>query len=80
MPGLLSCGMPHKSNTKFLFQTVYFWGGFRVFTTSPYVVYDYTSSGNMELWIVLYVEYTNTFLYSAHTFLYNIFTSNAIKM
>jgi hypothetical protein len=61
-------------------NSVFLGGGFRVFTTSPYVVYDYTSSGNMELWIVLYVEYTNTFLYSAHTFLYNIFTSNAIKM
>jgi len=57
------------------------WGGeVREFTTSPYVVYDYTSSGNMELWTVLYVQSTNTFLYSTHTFLYNILTSNAIKM
>ena len=41
-------------------------GGFK---TWPCIVYDYTTSGNMDLWIILYVQYTNTFLYSTHTFL-----------
>jgi hypothetical protein len=41
----------HKSNTKFLFKTVYFLG-VRELKTSPYILYDYTNSGYTDLYIL----------------------------
>jgi len=38
----------HKSNTKFLFKTMYFLV-VRGLTASCYIVYDYTTSGHMDL-------------------------------
>jgi hypothetical protein len=48
MPGLRSWKTSCRSNTKFSFKTTYFQ---RVtgLTTSSYIVYDYTTSGNTDL-------------------------------
>ena len=58
MPGLCSCKLLYKSNTKFLFKTVYFLEFGRL-PTSSYIVYDLTTSGHMDLESIhmLYIEY-----------------------
>jgi len=44
-------------NTKFPFKTAYFLG-FGGLTTSSYMVYDYTTIGNMDLWNIylMYIQ------------------------
>ena len=64
MSGTYSCNMSHKlklckSNTKFLFKTVYFLG-VRQFTDSSYIVYN--TSGHTNVWstyvLYSYIQYT----------------------
>jgi hypothetical protein len=67
--------MLHKSNTKFPFKTMYFFGVWRL-TTSSCIAYDYTTRGHTDCRVYMYCKYSIcTFLYSIHTFIYSIFNS-----
>ena len=58
-PALCYWKTSHKSNTEFPFSTVYFLGAGGLITSS-YIAYDYTCSGNMDLYsiYVLHIHYT----------------------
>ena len=64
-----------KSNTEFPFTTVYFLGVRRL-KTSSYIVYDYTTSGYMDLQNIL-LRAVGTAYINFHTIY--IYISNALK-
>ena len=53
MPGSCALQQSHKSNTKFPFKSVYFLGVRGL--TSPYIMYDNTTSGQMDLCVCVCV-------------------------